>query len=260
MPGKEEKVARKNIKRPRLNSRKKIRNRYLKELADQKFSNLKDQLVLPATDPRDQIANMVFELKELEQVFPSFTSEDEEPSSTEQMIPSVIEEISIDPETSTQEQRRFYCRSVLGMTDEQIGDEYIPKGVFYLANRPLSAAEKAHALTIPPPTQDQIDYVAEQIKWREESYDPGKVVGGPVPLVLSDRDRDFFLKLLEKGEPSPELVNLMKNLESLDGSDAALLNDLRAGGHPIATEDAEGNLVVTETKKEDAAGKAGDTP
>jgi len=40
-------------------------------------------------------------------------------------------------------------------------------------------------------------------------------------------------------------VNLLgQELESLDGSDKRLLDDLRAGGHPIAAMDERGKLVV----------------
>lgn len=222
-------MLRKNIKRPRPNSRKKRRARYLKELAAKKFSNLRDQLILPANDPRDQIADMAFGLGDLEQV-----------------VPSVFQETPAD------------------------------------TNREF--------VVVPPPTQDQIDYVAEQIKWREESYDPNQVIGGPdlsqEPIVLSAKDGEAFLNMInsEEGpspalqqlaneykedvasgkivsEPDPEGVRvLVQQLERLDGSDTRLLDELRAGGHPIAAEDAEGNLVIEETKKEDAAGVAGDTP
>ena len=46
-------MVRQNIKRPRLNSKKKRRNRYYKELAAQKFSALKDQLVFPVENPQE---------------------------------------------------------------------------------------------------------------------------------------------------------------------------------------------------------------
>ena len=40
-------------------------------------------------------------------------------------------------------------------------------------------------------------------------------------------------------------VNLLgRELESLDGSDQRLLDDLRARGHPIAAMDQRGKLVV----------------
>lgn len=45
-------MVRKNIKRPRLNSKKKRRNRHYKELAAQKFSALAEQPVFPIQDPQ----------------------------------------------------------------------------------------------------------------------------------------------------------------------------------------------------------------
>lgn len=159
-------MPRKNIKRPRLNSRKKIRNRHYAELDRER------------EDLQKGIANMAFELKELEQVFPSFTAEDDAPRRRKQ-------EGSAVPEGGTVE--------------------------------------------VPPPTQDQIDYVAALIKHREDSFDPNKVIGGP--------------------DPNAPVEALKERLESLDGSDTQLLDELRAGGHPIATEDAEGNLIIEETSK-----------
>ncbi len=44
-------------------------------------------------------------------------------------------------------------------------------------------------------------------------------------------------------------LNLLdRELESLDGSDQRLLDDLRAGGHPIAATDERGKLVVEKSR------------
>jgi len=37
---------------------------------------------------------------------------------------------------------------------------------------------------------------------------------------------------------------LARKLEALDGTDTRLLDDLKAGGHPIAAEDPHGRVIV----------------
>lgn len=38
--------------------------------------------------------------------------------------------------------------------------------------------------TIPEPTANQREYVSDMIKWREESYEPDAVIGGPTPRCV----------------------------------------------------------------------------
>ena len=42
---------------------------------------------------------------------------------------------------------------------------------------------------------------------------------------------------------------LIGELQSLDGSDQRLLDDLRAGGHPIVSADEQGELVIEKPRK-----------
>lgn len=49
---------------------------------------------------------------------------------------------------------------------------------------------------------------------------------------LTEADVEFYLDLLDE------------KLESIDGSDTRILQELRAGGHPIAAIDSDGRLVI----------------
>jgi hypothetical protein len=53
---------------------------------------------------------------------------------------------------------------------------------------------------------------------------------------LGERDDSVYVDLLEK------------KLEALDGSDTRILDDLRAGGHPIVAIDERGELVTDERR------------
>lgn len=52
---------------------------------------------------------------------------------------------------------------------------------------------------------------------------------------------------LSASEDALYLELLGKELESFDGSDTGIIQELKSGGHPIAGEDEKGNLTVTPT-------------
>jgi hypothetical protein len=45
---------------------------------------------------------------------------------------------------------------------------------------PGTGAQTGGSVTVPPPTSDQRKYVSDLIKWRDGSYTPNSVIGGPV--------------------------------------------------------------------------------
>lgn len=49
---------------------------------------------------------------------------------------------------------------------------------------------------------------------------------------------------LNSGEDALYVDLLTRKLEALDGSDKRILKDLRAGGHPIASEGKRGDVVI----------------
>lgn len=53
---------------------------------------------------------------------------------------------------------------------------------------------------------------------------------------LTERDTQLYLDLLER------------KLQGIDGSDTRLLDDLRAGGHPIASLDSDGKVVIEKAR------------
>ncbi len=53
---------------------------------------------------------------------------------------------------------------------------------------------------------------------------------------------------LTPAEDALYLELLGRELESLDGSDTTLIEELEAGHHPVSGEDADGNLTVRSTK------------
>ncbi len=59
---------------------------------------------------------------------------------------------------------------------------------------------------------------------------------------------------LSANEDALYLELLANELESMDGSDEELLQELQEGGHPIAGEDEEGKLVVKSTAPSDHTG------
>lgn len=63
--------------------------------------------------------------------------------------------------------------------------------------------------------------------------------------------------VLDRGEESEgaDLGALRRKLEALDGSDTRILDDLRAGGHPIASEDEHGRVVVDRAASNEIAAR-----
>jgi hypothetical protein len=55
---------------------------------------------------------------------------------------------------------------------------------------------------------------------------------------LSEADTALYMDLLEQ------------KFSALDGSDTRILDDLRAGGHPIAASDGKGNVIIERPPRE----------
>ena len=77
-----------------------------------------------------------------------------------------------------------------------------------------------------------------------ELTEPGALLFGPPYEGAAHKDHicgGCYTRLLEL-----PLEWLVKHIEALDGTDTRILDDLRAGGHPVAYEGEDGEVIVEE--------------